>query len=65
MRGADLVVEVQDDGRGLAASPERAGGVGLPSMRDRAAEIGGRLELGTGADGRGMLVRAVLPAGAP
>ncbi|WP_205862866.1 histidine kinase [Planosporangium thailandense] len=56
--GPWLVVEVRDDGRGVgdAAVP----GVGLQSIRERASEVGGRLEL-TDADGGGTTVRARLP----
>ena len=38
-----LNVEVLDDGVGLSGSPE--GGVGLSSMRERAAELGGACEI--------------------
>jgi two-component system, NarL family, sensor kinase len=51
-----LHVEVLD--RGGASTPWRAG-VGLASMRERAAELGGRLEAGPGPDG-GRVV-ALLP----
>ncbi len=34
-----LVVEINDDGRGLPAAPHA--GVGLASMRERAVELGG------------------------
>ncbi len=53
-----LVVEVVDDGCGVA---EAAPHVGLLSMRDRAREAGGRLEV-TDRAGGGTCVRAVLPA---
>ena len=54
-----LVVEVRDDGAGFDV--ERAnGGVGLVSMRDRLAAVGGRLEI-TSWPGRGTRVRAVIP----
>lgn len=56
--GADLVVAVRDDGAGI--DPARPAGVGLRSMRERAAELGGACEVGT-ADGGGTLVRARLP----
>ena len=36
-------------------------GLGLPSMRARAEEIGGRLVVGPGSGGRGTEVRAELP----
>jgi signal transduction histidine kinase len=53
-----LVVSVADDGRG--ALPEQRGGAGLETMRERAEEIGGSLEL-LPRDGGGTVVRAVLP----
>jgi signal transduction histidine kinase len=51
-------VTVSDNGRGL--DPARPSGVGLRSMRERAAELGGELSLGV-ADEGGTLVRAHLP----
>ncbi|MGN6301761.1 MAG: sensor histidine kinase [Angustibacter sp.] len=58
---ADRAVEllVSDDGRGLVLDGVGAG-VGLSSMRQRAEEVGGRLDVRPGADG-GTDVRAVLP----
>ena len=53
-----LEIEITDDGRGIAA--ERAVGVGLQSMRERARELGGRLDVHGGPDG-GTVVRARLP----
>jgi signal transduction histidine kinase len=41
--GRALEVEVTDDGAGLQDTPE--GGVGLSSMRERAAELGGTCEI--------------------
>jgi len=57
-----LVVEVEDDGRGLAAraTPE-PGADGLPNMANRMAQIHGRCETLPGKDGRGTLVRFTLP----
>jgi signal transduction histidine kinase len=54
----DLLVEVADDGSGIA--PEAQAGVGLVSLRERAAELGGRSEVTCPATG-GTLVRAWLP----
>ncbi|WP_248828306.1 histidine kinase [Frankia sp. Mgl5] len=65
-----LMVEVADDGGGLAA--DAVPGVGLRSIRERASEVGGRLEVldvrstggtttTTGAGAGGTLVRARLP----
>ena len=56
--GGLLVVQVADDGRGGARSS--ATGVGLASMRERAAELGGRCTV-TARAGAGTVVRAELP----
>ncbi|MBA2952471.1 sensor histidine kinase [Nocardioides sp. MAH-18] len=53
-----LLVEVSDDGAGIAA--DVVAGVGLRSIRERAAELGGRTEI-TCPDGGGTRVRAWLP----
>ncbi|MDP9373135.1 MAG: sensor histidine kinase, partial [Chloroflexota bacterium] len=55
---AALRVEVADDGVGLP--PERAAGVGLHSMRERAAELGGSCVV-EGRPGGGTRVVAMLP----
>lgn len=61
-RPGELVVEVRDDGSGI---DERAqAGVGLLSLRERAAELGGRSEV-TCPPGGGTLVRAWLPTARP
>lgn len=62
VRDADrsLVVTVSDDGVGLA--PDAVAGVGLVSLRERAAELGGRCSVVCPPDG-GTVVRAVLPVG--
>ena len=58
-----LVLEVNDDGRGMAAAREyaagRAGHWGLAGMRERARAIGARLTL-TSAEGEGTQVRLQL-----
>ncbi|SHG38147.1 sensor histidine kinase [Geodermatophilus nigrescens] len=56
--GGDLVVTVTDDGAGIA--PDRAAGVGLVALRERAAELGGTCTVDCPAGG-GTEVRAVLP----
>ena len=53
-----LVVEVSDDGVGIPHDAEA--GVGLVSLRERAAELGGRTEVSCPAGG-GTVVRAWLP----
>jgi signal transduction histidine kinase len=55
--GGELLVEVADDGCGI--TPGAVPGVGSTSMRERAAELGGVLEVLSGTDG--TTVRARLP----
>ncbi|MEU9021685.1 sensor histidine kinase [Actinomadura sp. NPDC048394] len=54
----DLHVTVDDDGVGLP--PQMRSGIGMSSMRERAAELGGSCTVGPGPKG-GTLVRARLP----
>jgi PAS domain S-box-containing protein len=56
--GDDLLIEVSDDGRGFG--PETTPGVGLDSMRERAALSGGELDIESGV-GRGTNVRLRVP----
>ena len=58
--GSDLVVEVVDDGTGIPAGTPT--GVGLVSLRERAAELGGECRIEC-PDSRGTVVRARLPLG--
>jgi two-component system, NarL family, sensor kinase len=63
--GRELSITVVDDGRGV--EPGARPGVGLASMRERAGELGGRVEV-VPAPGGGTRVEAVLPlapGGAP
>jgi signal transduction histidine kinase len=53
----DLVLTIADDGRGIAA--DAVPGVGLASMRERAAEVGGGLDVSS--DTGGTTVTARLP----
>jgi signal transduction histidine kinase len=55
-------VEVADDGRGARGGVE--GGRGIVGMRERAALLGGTLEVGSAPRG-GFHVRAALPVGVP
>jgi signal transduction histidine kinase len=55
-----LSLEVADDGRGLAQ--DRRAGVGLSSMCERAAELGGECQITPGPTG-GTRVLARLPLG--
>ncbi|GIF60499.1 hypothetical protein Air01nite_65940 [Asanoa iriomotensis] len=60
LAGDRLVLSVRDDGTG--GITERPGGVGIASMRERAAEVGGTLRVSS--DATGSAVHADLPAGA-
>jgi signal transduction histidine kinase len=57
-----LMLEVSDDGRGF--SSEVANGLGLVTMRERAQQVGGRLDLDSGP-AHGTRVRAELPLQPP
>jgi signal transduction histidine kinase len=58
-RASDSVsVLVEDDGVGIRATNPR--GLGLQSMRERAAELGGTFDAGT-PPGRGTRIEAILP----
>jgi signal transduction histidine kinase len=57
-----LCLEVADDGQGLP--PVRHAGIGLGSMRERAAELGGICTIAPGPNG-GTIVRACLPVTTP
>jgi signal transduction histidine kinase len=58
-----VLVEVSDDGSGLAGGHPRADALGLVSMRERAQRWGGRMEIGN--DEQGCRVRVRVPAGRP
>ncbi len=60
--GDTLLVTVTDDGRWHAGGAAGAEGIGVRSMRERADELGGELELRS-LDGGGTQVLAVLPLG--
>jgi two-component system sensor histidine kinase UhpB len=61
----ELVLEVSDEGGGLA--PGQPAGGGMKGMRERATLVGGTLEIGPGpgGDGRGCTVRLRLSATPP
>ena len=56
-----ILVEVSDDGVGLQSEGAH-GGLGLTGMRERVSARGGALEVSPGPGGRGVRVRARLPA---
>lgn len=61
-RGSDVVLTVRDDGRGFLVEETRAGerpGLGLFGMEERAAYLGGRVEIRS-RPGRGTVVRATI-----
>jgi signal transduction histidine kinase len=60
--GFDLVLEVADDGRGFDVPAAERGSrrLGLTSMRERAASVGGQFEI-MSAPGAGTRVRLALP----
>jgi PAS domain S-box-containing protein len=58
MEGDGLLAEVTDDGAGFG--PDASPGVGLGSMRERAALVGGELEIES-EEGRGASVRLKVP----
>ncbi len=59
--GGGLSLTVKDDGVGIAAGTATAS-VGLRSMRERAEELGGTIEIG-GRPGAGTVIRVWLPCG--
>jgi signal transduction histidine kinase len=63
-RSVDLLLQVEDDGHGLQARIQ-GGGVGLVSMRERAAELGGDCVIENRSDRSGTVVRARLPLQGP
>ncbi|MDQ2942262.1 MAG: histidine kinase [Candidatus Dormibacteraeota bacterium] len=59
--GSQFAVEVKDDGRGAeSGAGDRAPGMGVLGMQERAVILGGRLEVESAAGG-GTTVRAILP----
>jgi len=56
----DLRIEIWDDGTGIPVEGGHSGGVGIASMTERAAEIGGDCVVGSAAGG-GTVVVAHLP----
>ncbi len=62
--GARLVLDILDDGIGIPFDPQGhapAGlGVGLPGMRARVDQLGGKLTI-RGRAGKGTMVRAIIP----
>lgn len=59
--GGRLVIRVSDDGVGVHGDARSAAGHGLQTMRERALELRGRLEVSSAPGTRGTLVTAELP----
>lgn len=57
-------LEVSDDGQGFDPAKVNGGGFGLRTLRERAAELGGKLTV-TSAPGQGATVRLEFPAPVP
>jgi signal transduction histidine kinase len=57
--GPRVLLEIIDDGRGLAPNTEP--GLGLGNMRARAAALGGELLIGSGERQRGTTIRLSIP----
>jgi signal transduction histidine kinase len=57
---ADLIVQIDDDGRGSKAAPLSNGGRGISGMRERVAALQGELEAGP-RPGGGFRVSARFP----
>lgn len=55
--GNEVSLEVADEGRGI--EPDHEPGLGLLGMRERVAQLGGRLDIASGP--QGTTVKAVLP----
>lgn len=60
----EVVLEVRDDGVGFDPSHSVPGHMGLITMRERAASLGGRVEM-LSVRGQGTLVRTVIPLQSP
>jgi signal transduction histidine kinase len=55
-----LIIEIEDDGIGFDAQKEsRSGGMGLETMQERAAALGGELIISTKPD-HGTLIRTII-----
>jgi len=59
-RGAEILLAIEDDGRGFVSESAQRRGVGLTSMRARAEEAGGSLAI-LSAPGGGTRIEARLP----
>jgi signal transduction histidine kinase len=58
----EILLEICDDGEGFDAAGSFPGHLGLKSMRERVAHVGGRLWIES-APGEGTRIRVQIPAG--
>jgi signal transduction histidine kinase len=68
LQPSGIRMEVRDKGGGMASAPVlRQGGmgVGIAGMRERLRQLGGRLEIDTGASGTSVVAILPLPGGVP
>jgi signal transduction histidine kinase len=59
--GEDLIMEIDDDGVGFDPSSARGSGNGLKNLEDRAAALGGKLNIDS-TRGEGTAVRVTIPS---
>jgi signal transduction histidine kinase len=64
VRAAEVEVLIADDGRGFDPAQTRPGHFGMRSMRHRAEEVGGTLDV-TSVDGQGTRIRVRVPRRRP
>ncbi len=62
-RQRDLMLQIRDDGRGIASGSPSSDGIGLANMKARAREAGGRLSIRSDARS-GTVVTCSVPKGA-
>jgi NarL family two-component system sensor histidine kinase LiaS len=58
--GGDIVLEIADNGVGFELDERSEGGLGLRGMKERAASLGGSVEVTT-RPGSGTRVRVTVP----
>ena len=62
--GGVAVLTISDDGRGLPTAEDVGPGLGIVGMRERAALLGGAVELAAAPSGRGTTVQVTVPLAA-
>jgi len=63
IREQELVVEIEDNGKGLPGRKHQPEQDGLDNIQARMAKVGGRCEYESGSDGQGTLARMRIPIG--